>query len=319
MNLGTPDAATQSAVRAFLRNFLSDPRVVELPKLLWLPILYGFILPFRPKRVVNAYRAIWTENGSPLRVMTQRQVSALQEMLGKEETDQYDAPHITYAMAYGGPSLEKRVKELTEIGVERILVLPLYPQYSATTTGSIYDQYADLVTKSREVPDIIIHKHYYRRTDYINALAESVEACWQQSGRSQRLLLSYHGIPQRCVDLGDPYYRQCRETSEALANVLGLTPDQWAISFQSRLGAARWLQPYTDQLLVKWANSGVKSVDVMCPAFSSDCLETLEEINVENRRLFCDAGGESFSFIPCLNDNAAHISMMACLIKEYIR
>ncbi len=322
MNLGTPEAPSKSAVKAFLKEFLSDHRVVEIPRLVWLPILYGIILPFRPRRVVDGYRQIWTQEGSPLEVITRRQASALAETLSagrcaSESNEAGSVSCVTYAMTYGKPTLKQRVAELSGAGVDRILVLPLYPQYSATTTAAVYDQYASLILNSRNIPDIVIHKHYYERADYIDALADSIQQFWQRSGRSERLLLSFHGIPQRCVDLGDPYYDQCRLTSFALIERLGLNPDQWAFSFQSRLGSARWLQPYTDQILLEWAKSGVNSVDVICPAFSADCLETIEEIDAENKQRFLEAGGKSFNFIPCLNDSEKHILMMANLVKEY--
>lgn len=315
VNLGTPSAPTPKAVRNFLKSFLSDPRVVEIPRLIWLPILYGVILPFRPGKVAKLYREIWREEGSPLRVMSARQEAALSKYLNDQSTEL--APIVTTAMVYGGPSIEERVVELQKAGVEKILLLPLYPQYSATTTGSVYDQYARLLQKSRNVPDIGIHKDYYNRADYIDALANSVREHWASKARSQRLLLSYHGIPQLCVDRGDPYYSQCLETANLLAENLGLNSSDWAVSFQSRLGKAQWLQPYTDKLLQEWGQGGLKSVDVLCPAFSADCLETIEEIDKENREVFLNAGGERFEYIACLNDRESHIEMMATIVREY--
>ncbi len=317
VNLGTPTAPTTGAVRRFLKSFLSDKRVVEIPRLLWLPILYGIILPFRSKKVAKLYRAIWRDQGSPLKVILTDQVIALEQWLCSENNG--SPVRVTGAMVYGSPSIEDRVVEMQREGIDKFLVLPLYPQYSGTTTGSVFDQYAALIRKSRNVPDIKICKDYYKREDYIQALANSVREYWANHGRSQRLLLSYHGIPQRCVDLGDPYYNQCMETSHLLAQALELKSEEWGVSFQSRLGKAQWLQPYTDQVLENWGASGVKSVDVLCPAFSADCLETIEEIDQENRDLFLRAGGERFQYIPCLNVREDHIQMMANIACEYFQ
>ncbi len=314
VNLGTPVRPEPGAVRSFLREFLSDRRVVEIPRLIWWPILYGIILPWRPARVAKLYQQVWQSEGSPLKVITERQVGALQALLDRREGEA--APRICYAMTYGAPKLKDQVAHLQEQGVERIVVLPLYPQYSATTTAAVYDQYAELL-RVRNVPNIQIHKDYSRRADYIAALAQSVRDYWQEHDRGQRLLLSFHGIPKRCIDLGDPYYEQCVATANDLAKALNLADDEWAFSFQSRLGKAEWLKPYTDKLLQQWGQQGVESVDVICPAFAADCLETLEEINGENRQLFLESGGKSFAYIPCLNDSPVHIEMMAAIISEY--
>ena len=309
VNLGTPDAPTPGGVRRFLRNFLSDSRVVEIPRLIWLPILYGVILPFRPRRVAKLYQEIWLAEGSPLRVISERQQLALAERLQSQR--------VTTAMVYGGPSIADRVAELRRDGIEKILLLPLYPQYSATTTGSVYDRVANIIQSSRNIPDIAVHKDYHKHPDYIAALANSVREHWDSKGRAQRLLLSYHGIPQLCVDKGDPYYQQCLDTAQLLATALGLEASQWAVTFQSRLGKAQWLQPYTDKTLEQWGADGVESVDVLCPAFSVDCLETLEEIDGENREIFLEAGGKRFEYIPCLNDRDDHIQMMANIVAEH--
>jgi len=315
INLGTPSAPTPKAVRQFLKDFLGDKRVVEIPRLVWWPILYGFILPFRPRRVAKLYQEIWGPEGSPLRVITERQTTALSQLLADELGE--NAPSVTSAMVYGGPSIESRVDAVRTQGAARILLLPLYPQYSATTTGSVYDQYARVLQKNRNIPNMTVYRDYHRRPDYIEALARSVEAHWQEKGRGGRLLLSYHGIPQRNVDLGDPYYDQCATTARLLAERLGLTSSQWAMSFQSRLGKAQWLQPYTDKLLQSWGKEGVNSVDVICPAFSADCLETIEEIDGENRAIFLAAGGERFEYIGCLNDRPDHIAMMGNIVREF--
>lgn len=315
MNLGTPAAPTREAYRAFLKEFLSDPRVVEIPRVAWWPILNLFILPFRPAKVAQAYQSIWDdEDGAPLAAIIKRQVAALAQKLDEQLSD--NAPLVTYAMTYGEPKLATRVRELQEQGVEKIFVLPLYPQYSATTTASIYDQFADIIRRSRNMPDITINKQYYDDPAYISALANSIDEFRQKQGSGDRLLLSFHGIPQRCVDLGDPYSAQCRATAEAVAECLQLDSSAWGISFQSRLGRAQWLQPYTVDVLQKWAKEGVKTIDVACPAFAADCLETLEEIAVEGKAVFQSAGGKNLRLVPCLNDRDDHIELFAKIVKS---
>ncbi len=321
VNLGTPDEPTAKGVRAFLAEFLSDKRVVEIPSLIWKPLLYGIILPLRSKRVAKLYQSIWTDRGSPLKVITEDQKDALQGVLSARHGD--EAPEVTYAMTYGDNKFARQVETLKGRGSNKFLILPLYPQYSATTTGSVFDQYADLIRLQRDIPDIRIHKSYCQRQDYIDALAASVSRYWQdrsspQKPRPQKLLFSFHGIPKRCIDLGDPYYDQCMYTATHVAVALDLPKGEWGVSFQSRLGKAEWLQPYTNKLLVEWAESGVESVDVICPAFASDCLETIEEIDGENRELFIRSGGKRYGFIPCLNADTEHIEMMANIVDEYV-
>ncbi len=315
MNLGTPDDPTPAAIRCYLQQFLSDQRVVELPRLLWFPILFGPLSMFRPRKIAPGYQMIWELYGdSPLRVISRRQESALRErltaLLGES------APAVALAMSYGQPTLRGALDELRAQGVGQVLLIPLYPQYSATTTGAVYDQVADIVRSARNVPSIHVVKSYYQYPGFIAALAESVQRFWQEHGKGKKLLLSYHGIPQRFVDLGDPYYEQCVETSRALAAALGLDKAEWAISFQSRLGRAQWLQPYTSQLLSEWGKQGVTDVDVICPAFSADCLETLEEIAVENREIFEQNGGRNYRYIPCLNDSAEQIDLLLEIIAD---
>lgn len=315
MNLGSPEAPTKSAYRSFLKEFLSDPRVVEIPRPVWWPILNLAILPFRPSKMVAAYEAIWDpQTGSPLVTITQRQVEALARLLAQRQGQ--DAPIVTYAMTYGGPRLADRVSELQAAGAERIFVLPLYPQYSATTTAAVYDQVADLIRRSRDVPDVTINKSYFQRADYINALAQSVKNFQSQNGPAERLLISFHGIPQRCVTLGDPYYEHCQSTAKAMVEQLGLADGSWAMSFQSRLGFADWLQPYTVDVLKQWGKEGIETVDVICPAFAADCLETLEEIAIEGKAEFQAAGGGDLRLIPSLNDSELHIEMLAKLVEE---
>lgn len=316
MNLGTPVSPTKKAVRAFLREFLSDPRVVEVPRLLWWCILYGVILPFRTPKVTHAYQSIWGASESPLRQITLSQADKLQAALTEKFAD--NAPVVAYAMSYAGPGLESVVNQLESLEIDNILILPLYPQYSATTTGSIYDSVARLIRSRRNIPQLQVVKDYHRNPIYIQALAESVKKHWQNHGQCEVLLMSFHGIPQRNVDLGDPYYRQCKMTAELLAQELGLTTSQWSLSFQSRLGRAQWLMPYTSDSLQKLGQKGIRSVDVICPAFSADCLETLEEIAVENKEVFIGAGGSEYHLIPCLNDQTMHIEMMVDLVERYL-
>lgn len=316
MNLGTPAAPTAAAIRAYLREFLSDPRVVELPRALWYPILYGPILTLRPSKLAVGYAQMWSEFGdSPLRVISQRQVARLQEKIAEGSKN---PPLVRQAMTYGEPSLRNVIAELQSLGVEHTLVLPLYPQFSATTTGPIYDQVSAIFRAQRNVPSISVVKQYWDHPAYIETLALSVEKFWQTQGKAQRLLMSFHGIPQRNVDLGDPYGSQCHATAEQLAARLGLERSQWQISFQSRLGRAQWLQPYTSATLRQWGSEKLASVDVICPAFSADCLETLEEIAVENRHVFEGEGGGEFHYIPCLNDSDAHIEMLLKIIGDHL-
>lgn len=319
MNLGTPAEPTPASVRQFLRDFLSDPRVVEIPRLLWLPILHGIILPLRPKRIAPAYAEIWGHSadgepvqGSPLMHYTRRQAEMLQALLAEQRPD----ITVTYAMTYGSPRLDSTVERLRREGFESFVVFPLYAQFSATTTGAIYDQVAEIFRDSRDIPDISLIRDYYRHPLYIRALANSVREHWERQGVGERLLLSFHGIPKANVTKGDPYYRQCRETAEHLATELNLSPEQWQVTFQSRFGKAEWLQPYTDKTLIEWGKQGVSSVDVICPAFSADCLETLEEISEENRANFIEAGGGDFRYIPALNCRPDHIQALAAILEE---
>ncbi|MFC6632139.1 ferrochelatase [Microbulbifer taiwanensis] len=319
MNLGTPAEPTASAVRSFLRDFLSDPRVVEIPRPLWLAILHGLVLPLRPRRIAPDYAAIWNRSadgapveGSPLLYYTRRQAELLQEYLGERRAD----VTVTYAVTYGRPNLETVIDGLRRQGFESFIVFPLYPQYSATTSAAIYDQVAQIYRRSRDIPDISVIRDYYRHPAYIRALANSVREHWQKRGAAEKLLMSFHGIPKANVTKGDPYYRQCCETAECLAAELGLGGDSWQASFQSRFGKAEWLQPYTDKTLVEWGESGVASVDVICPAFSADCLETLEEISVENRANFLQAGGKEYRYIPALNLRRDHIEALASIVAE---
>ncbi len=312
-NLGTPDAPTPTAVRAYLREFLSDTRVIEIPKLIWQVILNCFVLTTRPKRVAEAYDSVWTADGSPLLAILKQQAQDLQARL----IHQGIHTPVYAATTYGNPSIKSVMADLMAEGVESFVVLPLFPQYSATSTAAAFDKIFKLMLDTRNVPQLQLIKDYHDHPLYIEALAQSVERYWQAHGRADKLLMSFHGIPKPYADKGDPYPEQCRTTAVLLADRLGLASDAWAISFQSRFGAQEWLKPYTDELLAEWGQAGV-SVQVMSPAFSADCLETLEELAVENRDHFLQAGGKSYDYIPALNTDPLHIDMMADLVKWHL-
>lgn len=312
-NLGTPDAPTPTAVRSYLREFLSDTRVIEIPKLIWQVILNCFVLTTRPKRVAEAYDSVWTAEGSPLLAILKQQAQDLQTQLGHHGIH----TPVYAATTYGNPSIKSVMSQLMAEGVESFVVLPLFPQYSATSTAAAFDKIFQLMLATRNLPQLHMIKDYHNHPLYIEALAQSVERYWQANGRADKLLMSFHGIPKPYADKGDPYPEQCRATAVLLADRLGLAADAWAVSFQSRFGAQEWLKPYTDELLAEWGRAGL-SVQVMSPAFSADCLETLEELAVENRDHFLQAGGKSYDYIPALNTDPLHIQMMASLIKPYL-
>ncbi|MBI4006299.1 MAG: ferrochelatase [Gammaproteobacteria bacterium] len=316
INLGTPDAPTISAVRRFLADFLSDPRVIEVPKLLWWMILHGIILCIRPYRSAKAYQKIWTENGSPLLDTSKKQAAAIQDEIKQRSTANFK---IVLAMRYGNPSLEGGLEKLRGANAQRILILPLYPQYSATTTASTFDAVSKVLKNWRWLPELRLINHYYNDPDYIHALAESVQSHWDENGRAEKLLFSFHGIPKQYADAGDPYPDECKMTARLVADKLQLKDAEWLVSFQSRFGPREWLKPYTDFTLKKWGGSGILSVDVVCPGFAADCLETLEEINMRNRAFFLEAGGERFSYIPALNDRPSHIKTLVKLILKHCR
>ena len=317
VNLGTPENPDAASVRRYLAQFLSDPRVIRVPRLLWWLILHGIILRIRPTKVAALYQSVWTDNGSPLMSISVQQKNALSKAL---EQQLGQAIPVELAMTYGEPSLKSAGLKLAKAGVERIIVLPLYPQYSSTTTAAVYDGLAAALKPCPDVPEIIFIRDYWQRPDYIAALKASVEEFWQEHGQPDKLLMSFHGIPQRYEDTGDPYPGCCRGTAKALASALGLSDDQWSESFQSRFGREEWVKPYTDFLLEEWGgNDKINRVDVICPAFSADCLETLEEIEEQNKILFLEAGGKEFRYIPCLNARPDHIAMMATMIQERAR
>jgi len=310
-NLGTPDAPTPTALRRYLAEFLWDPRVVEAPRPVWWLVLNGIILRLRPRRSAEAYARIWTQAGSPLLDIARRQADALAVRLGG------DVP-VALAMRYGSPSIEAGLTELRRAGCGRVLVFPLYPQYAAATGASTLDKVAQVLRGWRDVPELRFIRDYHDHPGYLDALATSVRRYWDENGRGQILLLSFHGIPRRYADGGDPYPRECERTAKAVAERLELEPDQWKLTFQSRFGPQEWLKPYTDKTLQSLPAEGLTSVDLICPGFSADCLETLEENAMTNRDLFLDAGGEHFGYIPCLNDDRAHIDALADIVEQHL-
>lgn len=322
INLGSPEEPTKRGVARFLREFLADGRVVEIPRLIWWLLLNGLVIPLRAKRVAEAYRSIWLPEGSPLAVYTRGLAEKVHASLETDDSCKVKADgsskvkKVTWAMTYGGPSIATRIVELSAEGMDKILLIPLFPQYSSTTTGAVYDSVANLIKRERNVPDVYIVKDYHQHPAYIEALAQCTEEHWEKYGRNDRLLMSFHGIPEDYAAKGDPYPEHCQNTANALAKRLNLKESNWKISYQSRFGRQRWLQPYTSKTLQEWGEQGLPGVDVICPAFSADCLETLEEIDVENRDFFIDAGGKSFSMIPCLNIHPAHVALMEQIIKE---
>lgn len=315
-NLGTPDAPTAPALRRYLREFLSDPRVVEFPRLLWWLILNGVILRIRPKRSAAAYSKVWTAEGSPLLIHTANQCEMLRERLQARYGDNVV---VAFAMRYGSPSVSSVLEQLQQAGVRQLLVLPLYPQYSASTSASTFDAISADFSQRRWLPDFRFISHYPDYPPYIEAMARHIEAHRAQHGAGEKLILSYHGIPKRYLLNGDPYHCECLKTSRLLAERMGLGEHDYMTTFQSRFGREEWLRPYTDETLKALPDQGVKSIDVFCPGFSADCLETIEEIDEENRGYFMDAGGERFQYIPALNAEDVHIDALEQLIEENLK
>jgi len=310
-NLGTPDTPDTGAVRRYLREFLSDRRVIDLPRALWLPILYGVILPFRSPRSAAAYRRIWRADGSPLRVFSSRLVDAVRERLPAGPT-----LSVHLAMRYGQPSVEQVVRELARSGVRRLLVLPLYPQYSGTTTASVFDAVAHALGRSPDLPELRLVRNYHDDPAWLDAVAAGIRAHRANHGAGEHLVFSFHGIPVRYFHAGDPYHCECQRSAREIAERLALPREAWSVSFQSRVGRERWLEPYTDQHLAALAGRGVKRVDVVCPGFSVDCLETLEEIEMLNAEGFREHGGEWLHYVPALNDTPAHADLLAALVRR---
>jgi ferrochelatase len=313
-NLGTPDAPTAAAVRRYLREFLSDPRVVEIPRAIWLPLLHGIILPLRSGKSAAKYATIWTPEGSPLKVYTERQAALLQEQMSARG----HRVVVRYAMRYGNPSMASQLDALKDAGATRILVLSAYPQYSATTTASVIDAVNTWVTRTRLVPELRFVNRYHDDAGYIEALARRVETHWREHGKPDHLLMSFHGVPERTLMRGDPYHCECHKTGRLLATRLGLAKTDYTVSFQSRFGKAKWLEPYTEPTLQALAERGVGRVDVVCPGFTSDCLETIEEIGMEGKEAFLMAGGREYHAIACLNDHPAWIAALADIAQQHM-
>ncbi len=313
-NLGTPDEPTPKAVRRYLAEFLSDQRVVEIPRLLWLLILHGIILRFRPAKSAAKYASIWTPEGSPLKIWTEKQAKLLQGWLGQRNHH----VKVRWAMRYGSTSIASQLDAMKAEGVTRVLVVTAYPQYSATTTASVFDAVYQWAQGCRAIPELRFVNHYHDHPDYIAALAASVERYWKRNGKPDKLVMSFHGVPERTLHLGDPYHCECFKTARLLSNKLGLTKAQYQVTFQSRLGRAKWLEPYTEPTLIAMGKAGVKRVDVLCPGFTSDCLETLEEINMEAREAFLHAGGKEFHYIACLNDDPEWITALCNVTQQHL-
>jgi ferrochelatase len=313
-NLGSPDEPTAPAVRRYLAEFLRDPRVVEIPRIAWLPILHGIILRTRPSKSAAKYASIWTPDGSPLKVWTQKQATLLRGWLGERG----HRLTVRAAMRYGSPSIASQLDAMRSEGVTRVLVLSGYPQYSGTTTASVVDAINAWSAGARHVPEFRFVNRYHDDAGYIEALASRIRAHWQANGRAQQLVMSFHGVPERTLHLGDPYHCECLKTARLLAERLGLAQADYRVTFQSRFGKAKWLQPYTEPTLREMARQGVKSVDVVCPGFISDCLETLEEISQEAREAFLHEGGKEFSYITCLNDSPAWIRALTDIAERHL-
>jgi len=319
INLGTPAAPAPGPVRTYLKQFLSDPRVVEIPRLVWWPILNGLILRRRPRQSAAKYAAIWTEQGSPLLVNSKLQSTLLRGYLGHRGSE----VDVALAMRYGDPSIPSALQSLANSRTERLLVVPMYPQYSATTTASALDAVFDVLGRTRNVPEVRWVKHFHDHPGYIAALRDSVLEHWKRYGRAQdrggKLVMSFHGVPKRTLRLGDPYHCECQKTGRLLGQALGLAQDEYVLTFQSRFGRAEWLQPYTAPMLETLARGGAEAVDVICPGFPADCLETLEEIAIEGRAAFLAAGGKDYRYVPCLNGSPAFITALADLCIQHLQ
>ncbi|MDS1140807.1 ferrochelatase [Pusillimonas sp. SM2304] len=314
VNLGTPDEPTAGSIRRYLAEFLSDPRVIEIPQWLWQVILRAFILTRRPQALAPRYREIWLEQGSPLLVWSQAQAQGVQQHLAAQGRD----VRVELGMRYGNPSIASAIDRLRAAGCQRILVAPMYPQYAASTTATAVDRVASHAAALRDQPEFRFIKRYHDDPAYIGALAGQVRNYWAQHGKPQRLLLSFHGLPRRTVEQGDPYYRDCMETAALLRQALGADGGLVHVAFQSRFGAEKWLEPYTEPTLRQWARDGIGQVDVMCPGFLADCLETMEEIQMQCRDAFLAEGGRQFRYLPCLNDDADWTAGFAALIGKHL-
>ncbi|WP_017216781.1 ferrochelatase [Pseudoalteromonas sp. NJ631] len=314
-NLGSPDAPTAKALRVYLAEFLSDPRIVEIPRLIWLMILHGIILRVRPKKSAHAYQSIWTDEGSPLITISRSQTDKIEKQLRSEGFENIE---VELAMRYGNPSIESGLEKLREKGITRIIIVPLYPQYSSATTGSTFDQISKVLRGWRWVPELHFINGYHKHPLYIESLANSIREDLEANGEPDKLVFSYHGTPKLFLDRGDPYHCFCQQTTRLVVEKLNLDKEKVMTTFQSRFGKAEWLQPYTDKTLESFPSKGIKNVAILSPAFSADCLETLEELEVENREVFESAGGEKYRYIPALNDRADHIKAITALIKPLL-
>lgn len=309
INLGTPDRPVCPSLRKYLAEFLMDPRVVEIPKLLRLILVRGIIVNVRSHKSAANYRKIWTDDGSPLMINSKRLASKVSDVLGEDF-------EVVLAMRYGRPTIDEQLKSLHERGIRKVTFLPLYPQYSGSTGGSTFDAIASSLRRFRWVPKLNFIDSYYQHPLYIKAVADSIEEHWQKNQRAQKLIMTFHGVPQKFISRGDPYFEQCRTSAHLIAESLKLSDEDWMLVFQSRLGTEDWLQPYCDDTLKALPEQGVTSVDIICPGFSADCLETLEEIDGENREYFIQAGGQRYSYIPCLNDSQQHAEMISSIVRE---
>ena len=308
INLGSPNRPVCPSLRKYLAQFLTDPRVIELPSFFRQLLVRGIIINVRSHKSAATYRQIWTDQGSPLLIHTQNLANAVQKKLGKQYI-------IDFAMRYGQPSIKKKIQSLHNKGCRKLIILPMYPQYSGSTTGSVFDDVAKTLNKQRWIPDLKFINEYYQNPKYIEAVCNSVKLHWKKNGQAQKLVISFHGVPQRYVENGDPYQQQCQQTAEQIAKKLKLKNNQWILVFQSRFGAQPWLQPYCDETLKSLPAQGIKSVDIICPGFSADCLETLEEIEQENKEYFIEAGGEDYRYIPCLNASNGHVDLVCDIVK----
>lgn len=316
VNLGTPDAPTAPSVRTYLKEFLGDPRVVEIPKAVWWFILNGIILNVRPKKSAAKYASVWMNEGSPLRYYTEKQATQLRGFMSQRTK----APYIVeYAMRYGNPSIPSVLHKLKEQNCQRILIVPMYPQYAASTTATAYDIVFDELKQMRNTPALRTIKNYHDNPGYIKALANNINDYWSKNGRPEKLVMSFHGLPQFSLDKGDPYHCECHKTGRLLAQELGLKPEQYALSFQSRFGKAEWIKPYTTATLLELGKQKTKRVDVVCPGFVADCLETLEEIAMEGKEDFLNAGGGEYHYIPCLNDNDDWMHALTDLVMDNLQ
>ncbi|MBV8679891.1 MAG: ferrochelatase [Aquitalea sp.] len=316
INLGTPDAPTGKALRPYLKQFLSDTRVIEIPKAIWWLILNGIILNVRPRKSAEKYASIWSKDGSPLMANTRKQASLLKGLLGEQGLRNVV---VDYAMRYGQPSVQSVISTMRAQGVDKLLVLPLYPQYAASSSATALDDVYRVLMKLRNMPELRTVRHFHDDAGYIDALARQVQAHWQHNGRADTLLMSFHGVPRFTLDKGDPYHCECLKTGRLLAERLGLSAQQYVISFQSRFGRAEWLQPYTSATLEQLGKAGTKTLDVICPGFVADCLETLEEIAMEGKHTFQSAGGGEFRYISCLNDNPHWIAALSAIVGKNIQ